>query len=166
MHTRIGLGVVLAAAGLLSGCDSSRLFTGDPEAATPESKNYVESEKALPNADLDSLWDRAQQVVSGEGLSVDESKTKFASHVIVTRWNTFLSPQRFEGNRKRAWIRFKKDPAGGWIPGVAVQAQRNADIDAPSNGANARWEEQAYDPALAGVLLWKIESGFREIAAK
>jgi hypothetical protein len=166
MHTRIGTALLLGVATLAAACDSSRILSGNPDEATPDAKDYVESEKPLPGADLDALWDRARQVVSGEGLSVDEAKTKFSSHVLVTRWNTFLSPQRFEGQRKRAWIQFHRDAAGGWIAGVAVQSQRNADIDAPSNAANCKWEAQAYDPARAGVLLYKIESGFRDAAAQ
>jgi hypothetical protein len=153
----------VAASLLAGGCKSVPFLGGDPDAVTVEAADYTESRTPIPDADLDALWERAQQVVSGEGLAVDDSRTRYAERRIVTRWNTILSPQRFEGRRSRVWIGFRQQ-GGGWIASVAVQVQRNSDIDNPSDPARCNWEVQPNDAARAGVILWKIESGFRPIA--
>ena len=166
MNTRLPHLLCLGLALVAGGCEASGFFKGNADERTVDEADYAQSEGPVKGAELDELWDRARLVVGNEGLSVDESRTKFADRQMITRWNTFLAPQRFGGRRTRAWIRFRQDPAGGWVPGVAVQVQRNADMDAPYSAANAAWEDQPADKARADVLLWKIESGFRETPPK
>src|SRR5262245_18035312 len=97
-----------------------------------------------------------------EGQAIDRDRTRYDQKQMVTHWDTRLAPNRFEGKRTRAWIRFEPLKSGEWSVAVAVQMQRNADIDQPSAASQAKWEDTESNTARAGVLLWKIESGFRE----
>ncbi len=151
--------LLLVAGAALSACEGSSFFYAGADNETVGDPDYAVG-KPVAGADIDALWDRAQQVLATQGYAVDGTRTRFADRVIVTRWNTLLSPVRFEGVRTRAWVRFGQAPEGGWIVRVAVQKQRNADIDQPSNELVAKWEAQPADSARAGVLLWQIESGF------
>jgi hypothetical protein len=161
---RAVLAVAVALAAPLPGCIEPTqlgLLRGDPDAREVGAGDWVESGSPLTGVAYEALWDRAKSVIGAEGLAVDDSRTDYATQLIVTRWDTLLAPNRFEGYRHRVWIRFTQPAPEQWSVGVAVQKQNNADMDAPTNPANARWEDKPADVTRAGVLLWKIESGFR-----
>jgi hypothetical protein len=96
-----------------------------------------------------------------EGYLIDGEETSFADRELVTRWNLVLAMNRYEGYRTRAKIRIRPVTKNTWSVGVQVQRQRNTDINNPSEPLLAKWEIQPADRARAGVILWKIESGFR-----
>ncbi len=146
---------------VLAGCSDTIIFQGNPDNAKVADEDFVES-AVLPGADLDGLWERSEQVVAMEGYEVDGTRTHFADREMATHWNAVMGMNRYEGYRTRAYVRFRKSKKGEWSVGVLVQRQRNIDIRRPSEEVMATWEEQPADKARAGVLLWKIESGFRE----
>jgi len=156
---------IVAAALLSAGCATSP-FGGNKDNIAVAADDFVESESPLVGADLDGLWERGKQVLGVEGYAVDGERTNFADRELVTRWNAVLGMNRYEGYRTRAWVRFKKaadaKSKGGttWTIAVSVQRQRNGDIRRPSEISLAQWEEQPSDKQRAGVILWKIESGF------
>jgi hypothetical protein len=153
--------VATFAALALAACSDTQIFQGNPDNAKVADEDFVESTE-LKGADLDGLWERAEQVVMIEGYEVDGTRTHFADREMATHWNAVMGMNRYEGYRTRAYVRFHKSKKGEWTVGVLVQRQRNIDIRRPSEEVMATWEEQPADKARAGVLLWKIESGFRE----
>lgn len=135
------------------------------DTATADDEDYVRNEKPLRGVEFDALWARAEWVLTMEGAFVDRDLTRFDRREMVTHWDVQLAPNRYEGRRSRTWIRIEEPKKGEWNVAVAVQVQRNADLDHPSNLGNAKWEAVASNTARAGVLVWKIESGFREAGA-
>jgi hypothetical protein len=150
----------------LGACDTTRIFRGNPDDASSKESEYVTSPTPLKDTDLESLWDASDNVLRMEGWSIDSERTAYESHEMVTHWESHLAPNRFEGKRKRAVVKFAKAPEGGWNVSVVVQTQRNIDIDNPSNPANANWEDQPADERKAGAILYKIEMGFRDDVAE
>jgi hypothetical protein len=160
MNAKTALLLLLSCAA--SACDSTRFLIGEGDGRVVDSEEYVET-SPIPGTDLDALWERSQGVLGMHAYEIDSTRTRFADRQIVTRWKESLSPARFQGSRTRAWVRFREANPGEWTAAVAVQRQRNVDIDHPTEPANAKWEEQPTDTArsAAEVILWKIESGFR-----
>lgn len=156
--------LTLSGAGCLgsAGCDTTSIFQGNPDDAAVATGDLVESPKPLKDVTLDALWNGAEQVLGMEGYQIDQSRTRYDEREMVTHWNTLLAPTRYEGKRHRAVVRFRQNAEGEWIVGVAVQVQKNTDINAPSNAANAHWEDMKGNENKANVLLWRIESGYRE----
>ena len=156
---------VLALTGCVSvtGCESSVMYSG-ADAAEADDGEYVRGPAPLKDVDFDALWSRAEWVLTMEGASIDRDRTRYDQRQMVSHWDTQLAPNRFEGRRSRAWIRFEQANQGEWRVAAAVQVQRNADLDQPSAAATAKWEATKPNLARAAVLVWKIESGFREDA--
>ena len=162
-HVRLVLALVAAAA--LAGCEFNRFGGRSPDESAVSAEDWVEGASPVAVADLEALWDRSKDVLANAGFAIDEQRTRYADRIIATRWNTMLSPQRFEGRRLRIWVRMQESGAGRWLVAAAVQGQRNVDIDHPSEPAGAKWEDIASDKARADVILYMIESGFREPGA-
>jgi hypothetical protein len=156
--------LLVVASALLAGCETAMIFRQNPDEAGVSQDDFVESDAPLKDVAFDALWDRAQIVVGMEGLGVDDAKSRFADRQLVTRWNTFLGVNRYEGYRTRTWIRFRQPTDGGWIVGVTVQRQRNTDIRAPQDPTMAMWENQPAERPRAEKVLWKIEAPFRPAA--
>jgi hypothetical protein len=146
----------------LAACDTTKIFRGDPDEATSKESEFVGSATPLKNADIESLWEASDTVLRMEGYQIDTSRTAYEKREMYTHWEAHLAPNRFEGKRHRAIVKFTKAPEGGWMVSVVVQMQRNIDINNPSNPAEANWEEMAPAATRAGVILYRIESGFRE----
>ena len=161
MNTLRRLVCLLVLAPILAACETTSIFHGNPDEASPSAGDFTESPSPLVGSEFDALWDRTEHVLGMEGYGVDRDRTSYAEHRMVTHWDTLLAPTRFEGKRNRAWVQFRQAKPGAWIVGVAVQVQRNADIDMPSAESQAQWEDTAGNAARAGVILWKIESGLR-----
>jgi hypothetical protein len=149
----------LAAAGC-AGCESSIMYS-DADSTEADDRDYVRGPTTIKNVEFDALWSRAEWVLQMEGQAIDRDRTRYDLKQMVTHWDTRLAPTRFEGKRSRAWIRFEPLQPGEWNVAVAVQMQRNADIDMPSAASQAKWEEAESNVSRASVLVWKIESGFR-----
>ncbi len=156
----LGLALALLLAPALGGCERYAIFGGNPDLILVDDEDFLRSEKPLAVAELEGLWERARQVLVTEGWAIDTYATSYADRSMVTRWNTFLAPTRYEGIRSRTWVRFEPAGEGLWTVAVAVQRQHNSDIDAPLDPSHCEWEEQDSDQARSGVLLWKIEAGF------
>jgi hypothetical protein len=162
MHKRFAqsllvfLGVFLTAA-----CGDTQLFHTNMDEAGVSDDDFVESTEPLAAADLDGLWERSQQVIEGEGYMVDSGRSKYAEREMLSHWNAVLGMNRYEGYRTRIWIRYHKSGKDQWKVAVQVQRQRNTDIKRPSEISMAKWEAQPADKERSGVVLWKIESGFR-----
>ena len=137
----------------------------DADSSEAGDADFVRGPSPLKGVEFDALWARAEWVLTMEGQAIDRDRTRYDQRQMVTHWDTRLAPNRFEGKRSRAWIRFEPLKGGDWSVAVAVQMQRNADIDQPSAASQAKWEDQPSNTAKADVLLWKIESGFRQDAA-
>ena len=152
------------AIGLVS-CGVTSPFGRGSGSAKVSAEDFVEAESAAKGADLDSLWERAGQVLTAKGYAVDSVKTRFADREIVTLWNAVLGMNRYEGYRTRAWVRFHKADKGDWKAAVCVQRQRNTDIRNPSEISLAQWEDLPADKSAAELILWKIESAFRPSGA-
>ena len=161
---RTGLRLISAAfLGLsIAACDTTRIFRGDPDDATSKPSEYLGSATPLKGADLESLWEASDSVLRMEGYTIDSNRTSYPKREMFTHWDAFLASYRFEGKRHRAIVKFTEAPEGGWMVSVVVQMQRNIDINNPSNAAEANWEEMAPAASRASVILYKIESGFRE----
>ena len=132
------------------------------DAAEADDGEYVRGPAPLKGVDFDALWSRAEWVLTMEGQSIDRDRTRYDQRQMVSHWDTRLAPNRFEGKRSRAWIRFEPVGEGDWQVAVAVQMQRNADLDQPSQAVTAKWEATKPNLGHAGALVYKIESGFRE----
>jgi hypothetical protein len=145
----------------LGACESSIMYS-DADSTRADDEDYVHGPAPLKGAEFDALWARAELVLTMDGQQIDRDRTRYDQRQMVTHWDTRLAPNRFEGKRSRAWIRFEPLKSGDWDVAVAVQMQRNADIDQPSAASQAKWEEAPSNTARADVLLWKIESGFRD----
>ena len=133
----------------------------DADSNEADDGDYVRGPATIKDVEFDALWARAEWVLTMEGQAIDRDRTRYDRKEMVTHWDTRLAPTRFEGKRSRAWIRFEPLKPGEWNVAVAVQMQRNADIDQPSTASQAKWEETESNTARASVLVWKIESGFR-----
>ena len=157
MSTRFTLVLLAVAAASCKG----GLLQGGPDHASVSDGDFVETAAPLKGADLDALWARGELVLGMEGYTIDAEETSFAERELVTRWNNVLGLNRYAGYRTRAWVRLVPATPDSWKVSVAVQRQRNGDIRNPSEAMKAKWEVQPADRARAGVILWKIESGFR-----
>jgi hypothetical protein len=156
-------GLAFGAAFATAGCaEIPRIFSGNADDVSVGDGDWVESATPLSDVELEALWDRANQVMANVGYTVDTTNTKYSQRTVASQWNAQLSPYRFEGRRTRGWIRLTEPTAGRFVVGAAVQVQRNSDIDQPSNAAVAKWEDQPADKSKANVLLYLVESGFRE----
>ena len=144
--------VVLSLAALALGACHSLDAPGDEE--------FLSSEP-LTVAEFDDIWERARIVLRGEAYAIDDEGTRRRDREIVTRWLVSLAPTRFEGKRRRAFVRLVEMDNGKWLIRVAVQQQRNADLDAPLSPINAKWEAEEVDAGRAEILLFKIEHAFR-----
>ncbi len=128
----------------------------------PADEEYLSSEPVTV-AEFDDIWERAKIVLRGEGYALDDQMTARRKREIATRWRVSLAPSRFEGKRRRAFVRLVDLDDDRWLIRVAVQQQRNADLDAPLNPINADWEAEEVDAGRAEVLLFKIEHAFRPL---
>jgi len=164
MRTRLRL-ISVALVALCSagcpGCDTTRIFRGNPDDATSKASEYIGSATPLKGTDLESLWEASETVLRMEGYIIDTERSSYEKREMLTHWDTFLAPVRFEGKRHRAIVKFAEAPEGGWIVSCVVQLQRNVDIDNPSNAAQANWEDMAAPETRSRVILYRIESGFR-----
>jgi hypothetical protein len=158
----LALPVLLA----LAACETTELFRGDPSKSVAEDEDFVATEEPLAEVDLEHLWARASEVLTRQGYPVSSDASSFARREMVSHWNTLLAPNRFEGRRSRAWVRFEETAPRAWTVSAAVQVQRNVDIDQPSTLSQAQWEDVAGKPELAEVILWKIAAGFRDPGAE
>jgi hypothetical protein len=163
MKTRLPVAVLLCA-GALAGCSSemSPFARRMAETATVSESEWISDGTPLPGADLEALWDRTKDVLGAQGYAVDGNLTNYAARTIITRWRVSLSPIRYEGRRTRAWVRFQEPNPGEWTVSAAVQSQQNTDIDSPGELTLAKWEQLENDVPKTNVLLYLIESGFRE----
>lgn len=141
-----------------TGCETTKLFQGDPDKYVPERGEWQETEPlAVPS--LNVLWERVRAVLEYEGYGVDEELTRFDRRELVSTWVARLAPTRFEGVRRRAHVTLV--PAGDrWVVRAAIVRQRNTDIDEPSNPAQAQWESTSADASRTAVLVFKIRAGF------
>lgn len=153
--------LVLPLGACISAFESSVLYQG-ADSREADDDSYVRGPAPLKGVDFDALWSRAEWVLTMEGAGIDSDRTHYDQREMVTHWDTQLAPNRYEGRRSRAWIKFENPKPGEWNVAVSVQVQRNADLDAPSNIGNAKWEEREPNMGRANAILWKIESGFRE----
>lgn len=144
------------------GCETTELFQGSNTDSPISPDEYVSGPTPLVGVELDALWDRASQVLAMDCEGVDTDHTSFTAREMVSHWITRLAPNRFEGKRSRAWVKFTEVTPGSWQVSAAVQVQRNVDIDQPSVQSQARWEEVASNQGRANLIVWKIESGFRD----
>lgn len=162
MKRRLGLLFVLSCAIAPAGCESTEIFRGNPSESPVAAEEYVSGPAPLVGVELDALWDRAGQVLAMDCDGVDSERSSFADREMVSHWITLLAPNRFEGKRSRAWVKFREVAPGSWVVSAAVQTQRNVDIDQPSAASQAKWEEVASNQGRADLIVWKIESGFRD----
>ncbi len=162
MNRRLGLCFAVLCSFAPLGCETTEIFRGNPADSPAPAEAFVSGPAPLVGVELDSLWDRASQVLAMDCEGVDTEHTSFASREMVSHWITRLAPNRFEGKRSRAWVKFKEVAPGSWAVSAAVQVQRNVDIDQPSAISQAKWEEIASNEGRANLILWKIESGFRD----
>jgi hypothetical protein len=153
--------IALAATGC-PGCDTTRIFRGDPDDMTSKASEYRDSSTPLKGTDLDTLWEAADNVLRMQGYAIDTHRTKYENREMYTHWETRLAPNRFQGWRRRAIVKFYDEKEDGWRVAVVVQVQRNDDIENPSNPAQARWKDMPADSDKAGIILYRIESGFRD----
>ena len=151
--------LLLAALGIaVPGCESTKLFQGNPENALPEKEEWQQTEP-LEVPSFAVLWEQARDVIEGQGYGLDETRTRFDRREMVSGWQTILAPTRFEGVRRRVHLTFVA--AGDrWIVRGAVVRQRNVDVDNPSNPAAAKWEGNGPDTTRTGLIIWKIRAGF------
>jgi hypothetical protein len=161
MHTTHRLLLLSAFAATLAACETTKMFQHHPDEQMPSSEDFTHGETPLTGSEFDALWDRAEHVLLREGYGVNHTRTSYVERRMVTHWNTMLAPTRFEGKRTRAWVQFVESAPGEFSVGVAVQVQRNADIDAPTEESQAQWEADGSSPTKAGTILWKIEQGLR-----
>lgn len=147
-----GAATIVAGCLLTAGCKTDN--------APPDDDDYRLGESIFV-PEFDTLWERAKVTVMTEGWAVDEEETRFSERLIASNWAVRLAPARFEGNRTRAWVAFEEEDPTHWRVRVAVQRQRNKDIEDPLNLMTAQWEDQPMDEDRAMVLLWKIEAAFR-----
>lgn len=156
--------LALSLAGLgAAACETTHLFPGDPEQQFPEDTEWLRGQPfSAPSFDV--VWQRAQEVLAGEGYRPDEVLTSVSTGEIVTTWITRVAPTRYEGKRRRAHLRIEPVGETQWRVAVAVIRQRNADIDDPKNPLSAQWEADGIDTSRSELLLWKMEYPFREPA--
>jgi hypothetical protein len=135
-----------------------------PAREIPSAEGWVVSEP-FPCTDFDVLWETAKAHACriGRGWRIDDDHTTYSKKRIVTAWNIELGMHRNDGRRRRRFVEFEevKDPKGFWKVRVATVRQRNADIDDPSNPANAEWKADAPDLEDAEMVAFRIESQFR-----
>lgn len=156
------LPALLSAALAAGGCETTGLFAGDPEDATPDASEWASSVE-LRAPGVDTVWERLRLVVAGEGYRVDEKKTSFEKRSLVTEWRAQYAPARFEGKRRRIHAEVVEVSPKAWIVKIARITQRNADIDDSMNPVKAEWEDDPKSDAAAGELLaWKIGAAFAE----
>jgi hypothetical protein len=146
---------------LAAACGDTQIFHKNPDEASVSDDDFVESPDPLPASEMDGLWERSQQVIEAEGYMFDAARSKFADREMLSHWNAVLGMNRYEGYRTRVWVRFHKSGKDMWKVAVQVQRQRNTDIKRPSELSMATWEAQPADKGRSGVILWKIEAGFR-----
>ena len=158
--------LLLGAALPLASCETTRLFTGNPDNAVPGKGQWQQTEP-LDVPSLQVLWERSRATLEMDGYALDPERTRYDEKTLVTRWVTHLAPTRFEGIRRRAHVDFVPSD-DKWVVRVCVVRQWNADIDSPSNVAEAQWEsaKPAVDVSRGALLLWKIRSGFTDEAAE
>jgi hypothetical protein len=148
----------LAALGLASGCETTEIFQGDPNEATPSAGDMQVTEPLAADS-VEDVWDRAKATLDLMGFAIDEERTHYEDREIVTKWMTHLSPFRFEGYRRRAHV--KIEPSGQkWVVKSAVLLQRNADIDNPQSPAQAQWEKHGIDKSRSALLNHRIRTAF------
>ncbi len=149
------LALVLPAA--LGGCN--RLMSTE-EDFLPDKDHYTHGQE-LYVPEFQVLWERAKLAVDNGGYSLNDDLTQFTRREIVSRWNTSLQPQRYEGRRRRVVVHFREVKLENWVVSIAVQSQTNTDINDPLNILEADWRDDPPDRDLAEILLLKIELGFR-----
>lgn len=150
--------LIVVLAGSAAGCETTKLFQGDPGSQVPERRDWQETEP-LEVPSVDVLWERARAVLEYEGYALDEEATRYDRHEMVTQWVVRLAPGRLDGIRRRVHLAFV--PSGTrWVVRAAVLRQRNADIDDPTNPAQAQWERTDPDASRTGTLIWKIRAAF------
>jgi hypothetical protein len=167
MRHRLAALLVSSLAFAAVGCDSTRIHIGNPDEKTVGSDQFVET-TPISDVELDALWERSQVVLGMQGYQTNAKRSRYAEREIVTHWREQLAPNRFEGSRTRAWVRFREAKPHSWVVAVAVQRQRNEDIDHPTESESAKWEDSPSEGSrsAAEVLLFKIESGFRQPGAE
>ena len=133
---------------------------------------------ALPTADMyhygepvkverfDGLWERSKAVLEREAFFIDLDQTRRSQLQVVTQWQTSLSPYRFEGKRRRAVVKFEQTEDEHWQVRVAVQQQKNGEIDEPMKSMAARWELDGSADARAEVILYKINAFFNPLGGE
>jgi len=150
---------VLLAAPLAGGCETSGIFAGNPENQTPGAGEWQATEP-LEASSLEVVWDHVRTVALAEGYAQDDTRTQYDRREFVSRWITFLSSLRYEGQRRRLHVVIDEAGPGKWVVRACVIRQRNADIDQPDNPAKAEWEDAGVEPSRTGLVLWKIRAGF------
>ncbi len=137
-------------------------FLGDPSDWEPEDAEYVES-RPIVVPEFDFLWERAKFMIQTEGYSLDRVRTLRSEKTLVSRWKTLLAPARFKGVRRRIWISFEESGPDAYLVKCCVQAQRNEDIEAPTEIAEAVWKAlEGGDSTRANLIIYRLETGFKE----
>lgn len=163
------LALVAVLAASAGACETTHLFSGDPEMQIPKAAEWLRGEPFTAPS-FDSIWERATDVLMGEGYRIDESGTSASRGEIRTGWVTHLAPTRYQGKRRRVWVRIEPVQSSGggtaadakqWRIAVVALRQRNADIDDPSNPVSAQWEADGVDETRTALLQWKMEQPFR-----
>lgn len=150
---------------LLAACETTTLFVGNPDNQTPEKLEWQSTEPlAAPSFEL--IWQRSRATLESMDYQIDDTRSRIDDRVMVTTWSMSLAPLRFEGTRRRAHLEFEQTDAKTWIVRCAVIRQRNADIDDPSNPAQANWEPAGPDPSRTGLLLYRVRAGLMNEPAK
>lgn len=143
------------------GCDTTRLLQGDPETQTPDDEEWQETEP-LSIPDFEMAWERTRATMEAMGYDVDGERTQYARQLMVSRWVTSLGRIRFEGIRRRAFVRFHPTDDGRWTVACAVTRQWNADMNDPMNPASAQWERTKTDTTRAALLLFRVRAGLTD----
>ena len=122
----------LALTGIVAGCGTTPV--------------YVE---ATYEADLDAAWRACLTIVD---VSYDLQTLNKSDGLFHTSWRSELHPFRYEGKRRRVHGRLETVEEGGTSVAIRVEAEKNADIDAPLDIRRAKWKSLPDDEYEARKL--------------
>ena len=167
LNRRLLLRAALAASLLaplsLTACEGmDNPLMGDPGSWEPEEAEYVKS-SSIKVPEFDYLWERAKFMCQTEGYGIDGARTRRDRKHLVSQWNVQMSPVRFKGVRRRVWMDFEEVGPNTYVVSCAVQAQRNEDIESPTEPSRAVWKNiEGGDHTRANLFVYRLEHGFQD----
>ena len=108
------------------------------------------------------IWEWVRDEISRTDFTLDMERSSPYEGTIETEWLTLLSPQRFDGIRKKVIGKIveEEDSPGRYRLLLTVWVEQNADIENPMEAIGGEWQEHPPDTSTAELLIYRVEQRY------